>query len=175
MMPQHAHLRLDDLQSDDQVTNMCHIRYWHGNERQHLDIGTSVVQQTQVWEFVEMTCYFTEENRLWERFKAQYIRFEAELWINWETPVGKATLCIYQEGAWTPQSVLFLNSKSDNVKMWEWVLNKIQSRVQVLYTRPLASRSALFSLICRVWEPQINLHICTYAYLRMCINHCTRC
>lgn len=152
MIPQHAHLRLDDLQSDDQVTNMCHICHWHGNERQHLDRGTSVVQRTQVWEFVEMTCYFREENRLWERFKAQYICFEAELWINWETPVGKATHCIYEEGAWTPQSVLFLNSKSGNVKMWEPVLNKMQSRVQVLYTRPLASRSALFSLKCRVWS-----------------------
>lgn len=82
---------------------MCHIHYRHRNESQHLDIGTSVSQRTQVWEFVEMTRYFREENRQRERFIAQYIHFEAELWIKWETPVGKTTLCIYQEGAWTPQ------------------------------------------------------------------------
>lgn len=165
MIPQHAHLGLDDWLSDDHVTNTCHIHYRHGNEGQHLDVGTSVFQRTQVWEVVEMTCYFREKNRLWERFKAQYICFEAELWINWETPVGKATLCIYQVGAWTPQCTLFLNSKSDNVKMWKWVLNKIQ----VLCTCPLASRSALFSLKCRVWSivtclrtPNQSAHIPTW-------------
>lgn len=62
--------------------------------------------------------------------------------------------------------MLFLNSKSDDVKMWKWVLNKIQNKFQAIYTHLLASCSALpystwsagFEAQFLVREPQINLY-----------------